>query len=399
MIGLVLPRRRAAARDRSPALLAESLSSDASSRRRAARGRVLLVVHNAEAGGAERMALAEAEHLAGTFELLISVPEGPLRDSFAAHGELTRGFATLPLWGGSPRRWAGRSVRTLLDAVRMARLIRRRRIELVLTNSSVCLAPVFAARLAGVPVVVHARDVPKSRLAPLVFAIEGALAQTAIVIAGGLAPYFRRGRRARVAQIADGIVVQAPVRAVADFRSPLRLCVIGGIDRRKGQDVAVAALALLREQGLVAALALVGRETDSAFADAVRADVGRLGLEGAVEFVGEVADARGELARADIVVAPSRGEWTPLVLMEALAAGIPVVATRVGGVEDVVHDRRFGLLVSSEDPPALAAAIAELAADPPSAIAMARRGREHVERNFRIERTLERLESELVRLL
>jgi glycosyltransferase involved in cell wall biosynthesis len=175
--------------------------------------------------------------------------------------------------------------------------------------------------------------------------------------------------------------------------------VIGGIDRRKGQDVAVAALALLREQGLAATLALVGRETDSAFADTVRADVSRLGLEGAVEFVGEVEDARPELARADIVVAPSRGEWTPLVLMEALAAGIPVVATRVGGVEDVVHDRQSGLLVSSEDPPALAAAIAELAADPPSAIAMARRGREHVEQNFRIERTLERLESELVRLL
>jgi glycosyltransferase involved in cell wall biosynthesis len=366
---------------------------------RAVGGRVLLVVHNAEPGGAERMALAEAAHLAGAFELLISVPEGPLRDAFAAHGELLRGFATLPLWGGSAKRWAGRSARTLRDGVRMAGLIRSRRVELVLTNSSVCLAPVLAARLAGVPVVVHARDVPKSRLAPLVFAVQGALAQTVVVIAGGLAPYFRRGRRARVAQIADGIVIGPPARRAGGFQSPLRLCVIGGIDRRKGQDVAVAALALLREQGLEATLVLVGREIDSAFADAVRDDVARLGLGQAVEFVGEVADAGPQLARADIVVAPSRGEWTPLVLMEALAAGVPVVASRVGGVADVVHDRESGLLVASEDPSALAAAIAELAADPPSALAMAERGRRHVERDFKIERTLEQLEAELLRLL
>jgi glycosyltransferase involved in cell wall biosynthesis len=363
------------------------------------RDRVLLAVHNAEAGGAERMALAEAAYLADTYELLISVPDGPLRDSFAEHGELLRGFATLPLWGGSFRRWAGRLVRTLIDAVRIARLVRRRRVGLVLTNSSVCLAPVIGARLAGVPVVVHARDVPKSRLAPLVFALHGALAQAVVVIASGLAPYFHRGRRARVAQIADGIVIRAQVREAVSFQSPLRLCLIGGVDRRKGQDVAVAALELLRQQGLQATLALVGRETDPTFAAAVRADVARRGLAQAVEFVGEVADAAPQLAVADIVIAPSRGEWTPLVLMEALVAGIPVVATRVGGVEDVVHDRESGLLVASEDPQALAAAIAELASDPASALAMAARGRGHVEQNFRIERTLEQLQAELARLL
>jgi glycosyltransferase involved in cell wall biosynthesis len=363
--------------------------------------RILLAVHSAKAGGAERMALLEAAHLEDRFELLISVPEGPLRSRFGAHGELVGAAATLPLWGGSARRWARSSVRTLLDAVRLATLIRRRGIELVLTNSSVCLAPVLAARLARVPVVVHARDVPKSRLAPLVLALHGALADTVVVIADGLAPYFRRGARARIVRIPDGIVAPTPPLGDAPrvFGSPLRLCLVGGIDPRKGQDIAVAALAQLRESGVEATLELVGREVDPGFAAAVRDDVQRLGLVESVIFTGEVSDAGPHLERADVAIAPSRGEWTPLALMEALARGLPVVAARVGGVQEIVGDRESGLLVQPGDPGALAGAIRELLAHPRAAMEMARRGREHVDASFRVERTLERLQAELGLLL
>jgi glycosyltransferase involved in cell wall biosynthesis len=363
--------------------------------------RILLAVHSAKAGGAERMALLEAEYLKHRFELLLAVPEGPLRSSFAAHGELIAATATLPLWGGSARRWSRSSLRTLFDAVRMATLIRRRGIDLVLTNSSVCFAPVLAAKLARVPVVVHARDVPKSRLAPLIFALHGALADTVIVITGGLAPYFRRGRRARVTQIAEGIVASArpPRRSPVTFQSPLRLCLIGGIDPRKGQDIAVEALAQLRERGIEATLALVGREIDGEFADSVRDSAQRLGVARTLEFVGEVDDIGPYLDRADIVIAPSRGEWTPLVLMEALAHCLPVVAARVGGVEDVLSDHESGLLVPPEDPAAIVFAIVELTANPSVAADMARRGQRHVQAHFRIERTLGELRAELDRLL
>jgi glycosyltransferase involved in cell wall biosynthesis len=373
----------------------------------AERNRILLVVHSAKTGGAERMALLEAEHLQERFELLLSVPDGPLRPRFAARGELVGPAATLPLWGDSAWRWAASTGRTLLDAVCMAVLIRRRGIELVLTNSSVCLAPVLAARLARVPVVVHARDVPKSRLAPLVFALHGVLASTVVVITDGLTPYFRRGRRARIVRIADGIAAPSPSPstslspdpAARAFHSPLRICLIGGIDPRKGQDIAVAALAQLRERGVQATLELVGREVDGEFAAAVRDSARRLGVEESVAFVGEVSDAGPYLDRADIAIAPSRGEWTPLALMEALARGLPVVAARVGGVEEIVGDRESGLVVEPEDPAALAAAICELLAHPDAAAEMARRGRDHVDANFRVEQTLERLQAELGVLL
>jgi hypothetical protein len=105
------------------------------------RPRILLSVHSAARGGAERMALAEAEYLKRYFDRVISVPHGPLRPCFARHGELTGGTASMPLWGDSSRRWVARSVRTLDHAVRLARLMRRRHLDLVLTNSSASLAP------------------------------------------------------------------------------------------------------------------------------------------------------------------------------------------------------------------------------------------------------------------
>ena len=282
----------------------------------------------------------------------------------------------------------------------MAALIRRRGVELVITNSSVCVAPVLAARLVGVPVVVHARDVPKSRLAPLVLALHGKLADTVIVIADGLAPYFRADARTRVVRIVDGITMPAPPsRPRNAIGSPLRLCLVGGIDPRKGQDVGVAALARLRARGIPATLELVGRELDERFTATVRADARRLGVGDDVEFVGEVQDIGPYLDRADIVIAPSRGEWTPLVLMEALAHGKPVVASSVGGVPDVVHDREFGLLVPPERPAELADAIAELLSDPAGAAAMARRGRRHIDDGYRIEHTLAGLQIEVDRLL
>jgi glycosyltransferase involved in cell wall biosynthesis len=358
----------------------------------------LLCVHSATAGGGERMALAEAECLKEHFELIISIPDGPLRPSFAAHGEIVDGTVSLPLWGAGARRWVGRSVRTVTRGARLARLIRRRRVDAVLTSSSVLASPVLAARLARVPVVVHVRDVPASRLAPLVFKLEARLAQTVIVISNGQKPYFSNAR-ARIVLIPDGIALPGPGDAASaprtGFGDPLRLCVVGGIDPRKGQDVAVEALAFLRNEGVDATLELVGRTIDPMFAADVRTRAEELSLGERVRFVGELDDVRPHLRDVDVVIAPSRGEWTPLSLMEAMALEKPVVAASVGGVPDVVTDGRTGILVPPDDPRRLADAIREIIEDPTGAAAMAQCARASIEARFAIGRTLEAVNREL----
>ena len=347
------------------------------------------------------MALHEAKALEARFELLLAVPDGPLRGDFGAHGELVGGAATLPLWGASFRRWTSGAVRTLLDAIRLARLIRRREVDIVLTNSSVSLAPVLAAKIARVPVLVHARDVPRSRLAPLVLAIHGRLADTVVVIADRLVPLFHAGHHTQVVRINDGIEIPAgpPVTGRAAFATPLRLCLVGGIDPRKGQDVAVAALAELRERGIIARLEFLGRDVDKHFAAHVRQGAAQLGLTRDVEFVGEVSDVEAHLAKADIVIVPSRDEWTPLVLMEALAQAKPVVASRVGAVAELLCDGKYGILVEPGSATELASAVARLASDPAAAVAMAEQGGRSIRADFTLRGTLEGLQTQVDRLL
>jgi glycosyltransferase involved in cell wall biosynthesis len=347
------------------------------------------------------MALVEARYLKRWFELVIAIREGPLRASFAEEGELVDGTSSLPLWGAPPHRWLGRSLRSVKEAVRLARLIRRRGIRLVLTNSAVSLAPVLAARMAGVPAIVHVRDVPVSRLAPLVFRLQSRLADTVITISPGQSSYFERRGRARVVLVPEGIDIPAPAPDASNgrFADPLRLCLVGAIDRRKAQDVAVEALGLLHDRGVDAALELVGRDENPSFTAAVRDRIRVLGLGDRVHFSSEADDIETVLARSDIVIAPSRGEWTPLVLMEALAREKPVVASQVGGIPEVVVGGETGLLTPAEDPEALAEAVAGLAADPAAAHAMGRRGREHVASRFSLAASLEALRAEIEREL
>ena len=355
-------------------------------------GRLLLTVHTGERGGASLMALEEARFLAAAHDLTIAVGPGPLRARFALLGRVVGGVPSMPLWTNAPGLWLKRGARTVQHALRLSRLIRRERIELVLVNSTVSVAPVLAARLAGVPAVVRARDTPFSRLAPLVMRVHAGLAHTVAPIAAVNEGYLPARRRARVVRIPDGIAIPpAPAAPLNGFGRPLRLCVVGAITPDKGQPTAVAALAALRDRGIPAELDLVGRVQDPAMAAALLDDARARGLDGRVRVNGESDGIDAALAPADVLLLTSRGEGTPLVLMEALARLKPVVASAVGGVPDIVRDGETGLLVPPGDAAALADAVARLAADPAAARAMAARGRRHVEERFATEPCLARL--------
>jgi glycosyltransferase involved in cell wall biosynthesis len=147
---------------------------------------------------------------------------------------------------------------------------------------------------------------------------------------------------------------------------------VGRLAVMKGQDALVAAAALLAPRFPDAAVVLLG---SGHLHDSLRAQADGLGVGDGVHLPGHRADARALLDAADVFVLPSRHEGMPLALLEAMDAGLPVVATRVPGCTEVVVDGVTGLLVPPEDPPALAAAIARLLADPALGRRMARAGR------------------------
>ena len=122
--------------------------------------------------------------------------------------------------------------------------------------------------------------------------------------------------------------------------------------------------------------------------NAVREQVAALGLQGRVRFLGIRADVADILRESDVFVLSSRVEGNPLSVLEAMAAGLPVVSTAVGGVPELVRDRETGLLVPSEDAGALAQAMQALVDDPARRQAMGAAARQYAVAHFDIRHTV-----------
>ena len=162
---------------------------------------------------------------------------------------------------------------------------------------------------------------------------------------------------------------------------------VGRVSREKGADVLIDALAKLP-----AARARVAFLGDGPEREGLAARAAALGLADRIHWLGLVPDA-GRLASAfDVFVLSSRTEGTPIALLEAMAARLPIVASAVGGVPDVVS-KDEAWLVPGEDPAALAAALEAVLADPASARTRGEAARRRLEREFAPEAWLARHEA------
>lgn len=181
-----------------------------------------------------------------------------------------------------------------------------------------------------------------------------------------------------------------PARYAPSKDSAQRLLFVGRLAAVKGVPLLLQAVAALRRDWPELKLTLIG---DGPERRALEAQARALGLDGIVDFAGyqgqaEVAQA---LSATDIFVLPSFAEGVPVVLMEAMAAGLPVVTTRIAGIPELVADGDTGRLVPPGDEVALTAAIARLLADPDTRRAMGMRGRAKVAQDYAIQTEAQRL--------
>ena len=161
---------------------------------------------------------------------------------------------------------------------------------------------------------------------------------------------------------------------------PVRLLLVGRLVHQKAVDVMLNALASLDEAARPR-LTVVGDGPERA---ALEEQSRRLGLDSGVTFAGWVArDRLADTYRAhDVLVSPSRFEGMSLVLQEAMACGLPVVATRIPGSEELILDGETGLLVTPEDVAGLAAAVARFTAEPALIRRWGLAGRRRVETRY-----------------
>ena len=145
---------------------------------------------------------------------------------------------------------------------------------------------------------------------------------------------------------------------------------IGRLERQKNYDVLISAVADLEGATLV----LVGDGPERA---TLERQAATLGISDRVRFEGWHEDARNYLSAFDVFAHPSRLDTFPLVILEAMLARVPVVATPVGDVADAIVDGQTGLLVPADDPIALARMLRALLEEPDRRRALAERAREH----------------------
>lgn len=162
---------------------------------------------------------------------------------------------------------------------------------------------------------------------------------------------------------------------------------VGRLVPVKGHAILLEALRTLRESNHNVTLCIVG---DGPLRGQLEAEVKRLGLEKSVMFAGHQERAYDFINMMDIFVLPSLHEGIPMVLLEALALKAPVVASRVGGIPEVVSDGTSGMLVGPANADELAASIKDMIEDRDKAAAFGVVGRSQVEREFSASMMAER---------
>jgi glycosyltransferase involved in cell wall biosynthesis len=334
----------------------------------------IVIAGDVAGGQMVALQLARAARAAGHDASFVSPSDGPFL-------ELVRGAgmeaAIVPIGGA-------------LDigaVVRLARHLRRARTDLVHVHGhfSVNLVARVAGRLTGARVLSHMHvenafrtgrghgtqvrlDNATARLCYSIVAVSEATA----------AGLRRQGYpRRRIVVVHNGIEAEPaePVR-LADDPTILEVARLADV---KGQRSLLRALT-----GLNATAVLVGRDLEQAgaYERELRAEAERLGVVDRVVFAGYRDDVPALLAGCDVFCLPSEMEGLPLVVLEAMAQGKPVVATAVGGTPELVVHGETGLLVRPGDVEALAAALAQLLDDPGQARRMGEAGRERVQREF-----------------
>ncbi len=345
---------------------------------------MLVVATLAEVGGVGSYIAMLLPELVKRFDVIVAAHgPGPLQETSLAAGARYVALSHLR-----------RPLNPFHDALALAELVRvcrRERPDIIHLNSP---KTVFLGRLAGVLARIPIRivsihgwsfSVPGiPRVAVWADRLARPLATATICVSEfdrelGIAAGMCA--RERTVVIHNGIDVRRFEATSHERRDVPVVAFVGRLAPQKDPATFIQALAMLERNSYHAIVAGSGPDADS-----IAAEIERLGLHDSVELLGVRDDVPQILSSADVFVLSSIYESLPISILEAMAAGLPVVATNVGGVPELVVDQQTGFIVGSRDPEALAQAMKKLLADPDLRRRFGSAARARVEARFGIER-------------
>ncbi len=257
-------------------------------------------------------------------------------------------------------------------ARRVARLVREGGFELLHSHSPRgAMIGRVASLMAGVPMVHHvhspaARDTEAplmNRVNCVVERLSAASIQALIPVSRSLERYLvEQGfSPRRIFTVPNGVPTPGPLSPRACPTGTWRIGAVALFRPRKGMEVLLKAAAHLLRQGRPLRVVAVGGFETPAYEQEIRGLAASLGIAGQVDWLGFTRDVDRALAQLDVMVLPSLyGEGMPMAVLEAMAAGIPVVASDVEGIPEVLDHGRTGLVVPPGNDQALAAELAAL---------------------------------------
>jgi glycosyltransferase involved in cell wall biosynthesis len=354
--------------------------------------KLLFIITKAQWGGAGRYVFDLATNFSEAYDVSVALGgEGPLREKLTGSG-----IPIIPVAALERDLNAANDISAFLE---LWKLMRAERPDIVHVNSSKAGGlGALAARLSGVPKIVftvhgwaYNEPVPAlSRLFRWTASLATALlAHQVITVSDFDRMHAPPGREPHT--VHNGITPPSSLSR-EEARQALRISpgpevpVIGTIAElhpNKGIDILIDAM--VQVPGAVLVVLGEGEKRE-----AIERQIARLRLEERVELKGFVADAATYARAFDVFTLASRKEGLPYVLLEAGAAGLPVVATTVGGIPEIIDDGLSGLLVPAYDANALATAINELIQNPRTRAHYAERLKEKVERYFSLRGMLKK---------
>ena len=284
------------------------------------------------------------------------------------------------------------------------RLFRRMRPDIVHTHGwGTLLEGLAAARLAGVPRVVHGEHgTLQLRTHQRWLQRAGwSLADRVLSVSSRLAERMAREVRfplERIDTIRNGVdldrfgrIGRVEARLALGLRPDSVVAgTVGRLVAVKDHATLLESLATLRRTGLQPTLVIAG---EGPLRAAIEEQIAALDLSGQVRLLGHRPDVETVLAALDVFVLSSSSEGLSNTILEAMATGLPVVSTRVGGADELVEHQVTGELVPSRSPEALSTALAALVNDPHQRATMGAAGRRRVETMFELTATMRRYET------
>ncbi|QXE90914.1 glycosyltransferase [Geomonas subterranea] len=362
--------------------------------------KILFISHSSYLFGAENCALALIEGLdKERFESAVVLPaDGLFKQRLAELGVKTH-ILPLEWWVKNEGRLLHAQQEIPLALDRLLRIIDEEKPDVIHSNTSVICWGAIAAALKGIPHVWHVHEILNGHPSlqsilplPLLYESINFLTDRAVTVSQAVSDELAGFvEPAKVRLIYNGVpchAAAAPDKLRAELgagpKQRIAVCVTS-LQKYKGLDnlVAAAAKACTRDERLLFAIA--GGGSPEAVAE-LRQQVKDLNLEDKVFHLGFRNDVADILAGADLFVLPSTKEAFPLVVLEAMSQGKPVVATDCGGTREMVLEAETGYIVPVQDPEALAEKILELCSDPARGTAMGEAARKRYCENFTLER-------------